>query len=185
MPVPPFVPPDSNAALASLMDRPQAQENMALMAETMRQRALAQAQIAQSNNCSWYRGTHWYSNPVCVLNTPPAPSLQMRQIEEGRARIAEHYKQLAAQEKQARWVQKIQAARITHADWDAVASSPEVQNMVLDPAVDTSIKALDNGPDVLYYLATDPEAYKKLSSMTVPQQSLEVHRISDKLWAGK
>jgi hypothetical protein len=182
MDIPLFTPPDTS--WMNLMPQPNATNAYVASAEMMRQRALVQAQIAQTNNCTLYRGKHWYSDPVCVPNTP-APSLQMRQIEEARAQIAEHQKQLAEQQKQARWAQKIQTARIAHPDWDAVANSREVQSMVLDPAVDTSIKALYNGPDVLYYLATDPEAYKKLSAMTVPQQSLEVHRISDKLLAGE
>lgn len=183
MVIPQFTPDNTNNALAATMiaGQQQAQQAYANGVQLAVQRQQLQMQMgdyARRNGCTWYK-QHWYSTPVCVPNTP-APSLQMQQIEEARAQIAERQKQLqvASQEQ---WAQKLQVARTVHPDWDEVASRPQVQAMVFSTDVMMAIKELPNGAEVMYYFATHPDAYTKVRIMVPALELLEIHRISDEL----
>jgi hypothetical protein len=161
MVIPQVTPPDTS--WMNLVPQPNAIGAMTATAELMRRRALAASQIQLMQ-----------AQTAAIQQQTEALRLRNEQLQE----------QLAEQQKQAQWVQKLQAARIAHPDWDEVANRPEVKAMALQPGVDALIKVIGNGPDVLYYLATEPEAYNKLKNMTEDQQLAEAWRISHLLQVG-
>jgi hypothetical protein len=77
--------------------------------------------------------------------------------------------------------ERLAQAREEHEDWDAVAKSAE--SMTIPPAVEMAIMEMENSAEVLYYLASHPEAYEKMSELTPFRQIGEATRISDKLAA--
>jgi hypothetical protein len=76
---------------------------------------------------------------------------------------------------------RIDLARETHDDYDDVAKAAE--HMTLSPAVEMAIMEMDNSAEVLYFLATHPEAYDKMAELTPFRQIGEATRISDKIGA--
>jgi hypothetical protein len=77
--------------------------------------------------------------------------------------------------------ERLIVARETHDDWDAVAKAAE--HMILQPSVDLAIREMENSAEVLYYLATHPEEYEKMSKLTPLMQVGQAVRISDRLAA--
>jgi hypothetical protein len=78
---------------------------------------------------------------------------------------------------------RTQEARTRYDDYEEVMNDPQTAKMTIHPALNMAIMEMENGPDVLYYLATHPEAYKKLETMTPFQGVGEVTRISDQIAA--
>jgi hypothetical protein len=165
MVIPEFTPDNTNNALAATMivGQQQAQQAYANGVQLAIQRQQLQMQMgdyARRNGCTWYK-QHWYSTPVCAPNAPALRPLESQEQSEKRE-----------------WTDKLQAARIAHSDWDEVANRPEVKAMTRQPRVDAMIKVISNGPDVLYYLATEPGAFDKMKNMSEDQQLAEAWRIS-------
>jgi hypothetical protein len=78
---------------------------------------------------------------------------------------------------------RVLEARTRISDYEEVMNDPETAKMTLHPALHNAIMEMDNGPDVLYYVATHPEVYEKLKTMTPLKGIGEFTRISDKLAA--
>jgi hypothetical protein len=78
---------------------------------------------------------------------------------------------------------RTQEARTRIDDYEEVMNDPQTAKMTLHPALHNAIMEMENGPDVLYHLATHPEAYKKLEAMSPLQGIVEMGRISDQIAA--
>jgi hypothetical protein len=177
VPCPPTAPGADNAALASLMAKPQAWQAYAAGAEVARQRALAKAAAELAK-----KQTELAKAQTEAVRLQNQQKLQDLQRQQQQAVEAERQRQ---DDLQARWLEKLVEARRTHPEWDKVASSPEVQAEMIHPFLESAIMEMDNGPEVMYYLATHLAAYQKLETLTVFQGIGEVYRISDKLLASK
>lgn len=80
-----------------------------------------------------------------------------RAQEEEKAAVAE-----AEQEIETGYQQSVDAFKAAHEDWDDVVGAAEISIPVV---AGNAIKQLENGPEVVYYLATHPEEAKELGDM--------------------
>src|SRR5712692_3276775 len=134
------------------------QQLLAAGAEVARQKALAQAAIALAQQQAEL--VRAQAEAVRLQNQQLQQSLQrqasalqeqsQKQNAELEAAQAEEQRREAAL--QERWLNKLAIAYIAHPDWDEVANSPQAGQMAIHPFLETAIKEMENGPDVLYYI---------------------------------
>lgn len=78
-------------------------------------------------------------------------------------------------------VKRVEAAREKYTDYDQVVESIEAENDELPEGVALTIVELENGPDVAYHLAKNPEILSKLREMSSYRAIAEIGKIADKL----
>ena len=75
--------------------------------------------------------------------------------------------------------ERIEAAKEKYEDWDEVSAN--AGKLILPPSAQVCIMEAENGPDVLYWLAKNPEQAAKLEEMSPAQAAIEIGRISARL----
>lgn len=80
-------------------------------------------------------------------------------------------------------VKRTIAAQAKYPDYDEVIASIDSEQDAIPEGLALTIIELDNGPDVAYHLAKDPELTAKLKEMSPLRAIAELGRISDKLTA--
>jgi hypothetical protein len=78
--------------------------------------------------------------------------------------------------------ERLTAAKAKYSDWDTVSESLNKEATVPEGVAMTLVE-LDNGPDVIYHLAKNPEVLKELRGMSDVRAIAKIGVISDKLAA--
>jgi hypothetical protein len=73
---------------------------------------------------------------------------------------------------------KEEEARDKYDDFEQVAYNP---NLPVTDVMAQTIQALDNGPDVIYYLGSNPKEAQRIAQMSPFMQAKEIGRIEAKL----
>lgn len=80
-------------------------------------------------------------------------------------------------------VKRTRIAQAKYPDYDEVLASIDSEQDAIPEGLALTIIELDNGPDVVYHLAKDPELVAQLKEMSPLRAIAELGRISDKLIA--
>lgn len=78
-------------------------------------------------------------------------------------------------------VKRVEAAREKYTDYDEVVDGIDSETDEIPNGLALTIVELDNGPDVAYHLAKNPELVSKLKEMSEYRAIAEIGKISDKL----
>jgi hypothetical protein len=78
---------------------------------------------------------------------------------------------------------RTQEARTRYDDYEEVMNDPQTVKMTLHNAVNMAVMEMDNSADIYYFLATHPEEYKKLETMTPLRGIAQMGIISDQIAA--
>jgi len=79
------------------------------------------------------------------------------------------------------WNEKLDNAKAAHVDYQEVIDNSEVAQMPLTNTVVDAIKRSDNGPELTYYFAKNPEVIEKINKMEPYEAVLAIGKISAKL----
>lgn len=80
-------------------------------------------------------------------------------------------------------VKRVMVAQEKYPDYDEVIANIDSEQDAIPEGLALTIMELDNGPDVAYHLAKDPELTAKLKGMSVLKAIAELGKLSDKLTA--
>ena len=87
----------------------------------------------------------------------------------------------AAKQNQTEWEKKIEAAKAKHEDWDDVVN--DAVDVPVTAHMQQTIFEMENGPDVVHYLAKHPDEAKRIAKLSPLSQARELGKIEDKLGA--
>jgi hypothetical protein len=69
------------------------------------------------------------------------------------------------------WLDKVETAKAAHPDYDDMTRQAEQNGLVATPAMHQEIFESEQGPEILYYLASHPEECKRIEAATsVPEK---------------
>jgi hypothetical protein len=77
------------------------------------------------------------------------------------------------------WIEKVAEAKTRHDDWEDVVDG--AVDVPMTGATRQTIVEMDRGPDVVHFLASNPEEAKRISKLAPFAQARELGKIEDKL----
>jgi hypothetical protein len=84
---------------------------------------------------------------------------------------------------QTEWQKRIADAKTRYEDWDEVVN--EATDVPVTPHMQQTIFEMEHGPDVVHYLASNPEEAKRISKLSPLSQARELGKIEDKVAASE
>ena len=85
----------------------------------------------------------------------------------------------ATKQHQTEWQKKVEAAKARYDDWADVVDGAE--DVPVTPHMQQTIFEMERGPDVVHFLASNPDEAKRISKLSPLSQARELGKIEDKL----